>query len=67
MLSPMIQPYVMGLSYHRWLEIAVMLFFLVFILYAVIGELTGHEQSREEEVYGKTDIKRNMYLLPQGV
>jgi hypothetical protein len=33
----------------------------------VIGQLTGHEQSREEEVYGKTDIKRNMHLLPRGV
>lgn len=36
-VSPMIKPYVMGLSYHRWLEIAVKLFFLVFIVYAVIG------------------------------
>jgi hypothetical protein len=26
----MVKPYVMGLSYHRWLEMAVVLFFLAF-------------------------------------
>ena len=25
--------------------------------------LTGHEQSRGEEAYGKTDLKRGVYLL----
>src|SRR2546421_4064777 len=29
-ISPMVKPYVMGLSYHKWLEMAVVLFFLAF-------------------------------------
>ena len=41
-----------------------MLFFLPLILYAVFVKLTEHEQPEEEEAYGKTDIKRNMCLLP---
>jgi hypothetical protein len=36
-VSPMVKLYVMGLSYHRWLEITAMFFFLLLILYAVIG------------------------------
>jgi hypothetical protein len=62
-VSPMVKPSVMAQSYHRLLERAAVLFFLLLISYAVTGQLTEHEQAREEEVYGKTDFKRSMHFL----
>jgi len=53
-------PDVMDLSYHRWLEIAGALFFPRFIAYAI----TDRAVSRGgRTVYGKTNLKGNMYLL----
>jgi hypothetical protein len=52
---------VMALSYHRWLEIAVALFFPWFMSYSI----TERAISRGgRTVYGKADLEGNMYLLP---
>jgi hypothetical protein len=53
-------PDVMGLSYHSWLEIAVALFFPLFVSYSI----TERAVSRGgKTIYDEADLKRNVYLL----
>jgi len=56
------QASVLALSYHSWLGMAAVLFFL--LSYRILL-LTTSEQSAEEEAYDETDLKRNVYLLSQ--
>ena len=52
----------MALSYHSWLDMAAVLFFLLLTLYSV----TYRERvSTEEEAYDETGLKRKVYLLSE--
>jgi hypothetical protein len=59
----MVKPYVMGLSYHRWLEMAVVLFFLAFPGMDVGNPLPASVLNASMKTMG-VDVMRAQSIMP---